>query len=220
MPHVPPNARGVCGAWPLHRVDHASGVQPPHRHTQPLRCIAVVANSRSTRPHLDATPRHPFGHGTPFAVQPAWCLPSSFRPPAPSRQVIPYGICKVVPPAGWKPAPWSNQPPKGVTDVSPVELGGGEAEALSAAPGVPSSAPHEEEPLFWRPPPRPQRRACSRDLTTRVRHGVLGVPRSTCTARPGRVVRERPDARCRACAPPMCRFSQSAASCARVRAAV
>ena len=26
-------------------------------------------------------------------------------------QVVPYGICKVVPPDGWAPQPWSGRPP-------------------------------------------------------------------------------------------------------------
>ena len=46
---------------------------------------------------------------------------------------MPYGICKVVPPAGWSPQPWSGKPPKGATDLTPLTLGGGEDNVLKAA---------------------------------------------------------------------------------------
>ena len=36
-----------------------------------------------------------------------------------------YGICKVVPPAGWKPRPWSGAPPPGASSSAVVTPGGG-----------------------------------------------------------------------------------------------
>jgi hypothetical protein len=47
--------------------------------------------------------------------------------------VLPYGICKVVPPEGWSPQPWSGKPPKGATDLSPLALGGGPEDVCTAA---------------------------------------------------------------------------------------
>ena len=35
-------------------------------------------------------------------------------------QIAEYGMCKVVPPPGWKPPPWSGRPPKGFNERSPI----------------------------------------------------------------------------------------------------
>ena len=35
-------------------------------------------------------------------------------------QIEAYGMCKVVPPPGWKPPPWSGRPPKGFNERSPI----------------------------------------------------------------------------------------------------
>ena len=46
-------------------------------------------------------------------------------------QVLPFGMCKVVPPRGWSPQPWSGCPPKGFTATSPVA-----GAAAGAIPGA------------------------------------------------------------------------------------
>ena len=56
-------------------------------------------------------------------------LPRHACPPA---QVIPYGICKVVPPAGWSPQPWSGRPPKGTKECSPLRVSSDSEDALQA----------------------------------------------------------------------------------------
>ena len=50
-------------------------------------------------------------------------------------QITAHGMCKVVPPAGWRPQPWSGRPPKGATDRERSEVVGSVEEVCRALGG-------------------------------------------------------------------------------------
>ena len=83
---------------------HAATNAPPTRRT----CCCCMQNTRTTHPTN---------------------LPSN-APPA-SPQIESYGMCKVVPPPGWAPQPWSGRPPKGFNARTPVAGAGGVATSSS-----------------------------------------------------------------------------------------